>query len=168
MCSFFGEVARFDVLDVCFESEDTLKEVYDLVKTSLEGSRDVFLHEESPSIGSDDSVIPNLLDHFHASPICSLSPPSPEYYTDTPIENPLIFDANVDLGYAVNIINMLGGNANNFVFLGCFSGFNASLDPYYMYLEDLPRKITWTTFFNPSFDFLWPLIKLRGYWCSSV
>ena len=51
------------------------------------------------------------------------------------------------------MFNMLGGNADNFVSLSCFRGFNVSLDPYYMYLGDLPRKITWTTFFNPSYDF---------------
>jgi len=52
-------------------------------------------------------------------------------------------------------------NANNFVSPGCFSGFNASLDPYYMYLEDLPRTITWTTFFNPSYDFYIAIDKVK-------
>jgi len=63
----------------------------------------------------------------------------------------MIFDANNDLRYENNVFDVLGGNVNNFASLGCFSGFNTSLDPYYMYLEDL--KIMWIIFFNPSYDF---------------
>ena len=119
-----------------FKSEDILDEVHDLDGAPLEESHDMFMHEESPSLGFDDSVIPNPVDHSHIFPMCSLPSPSPEYYFDAPIENPMIFDANVDLGNEVNMFNIHGGNANNFVSLGCFSGFNTSLDPYYMYLED--------------------------------
>ena len=57
------------------------------------------------------------------------------------------------MGHAHKMFYVLSGNFDNFLSLCCFRGFNASLDPYYMYLEDLPRKITWTTFFNPSYDF---------------
>jgi len=78
----------------------------------------VFMHEESPSLGFDDSAIPNPLDHFHVSPICSLSSSSPKYFNDMPIKTPMIFDANIDLGYEVNMFNMLGGNAKNFLSLG--------------------------------------------------
>jgi len=56
---------------------------------------------------------------------------------------------------------MPGGNANNFVTLGCFNGFNLSLDPYCMYLEDLPTKITWTTVFNPLYDFSIAIDKVK-------
>ena len=73
----------------------------------------------------------------------------------------MIFDANVDLGYEANMFNVLGGNANNFVSLGCFSGFNTSLDLYYMLLEDLLMKITWTTFFKPSYDFSMAIDKVK-------
>ena len=38
------------------------------------------------------------------------------------------------------MFNMLGGNVDDFLSLAYFSGYNASLDPYYMYLEDLPKK----------------------------
>ena len=119
------------------------------------------MHEKSPNLGFDDSVIPNSLDHSHVSPTCSLPSSSTKYYIDSPIENPMIFDANVDLDYEVNMFNILGGNANSFVSLGCFIGFNASLDPYNMYLEDLPRKITWTTFFNPSYDLCKAIYKVE-------
>ena len=56
---------------------------------------------------------------------------------------------------------MPGGNANNFVSLGSFSGFNAFLDPYYMYLEDFPRKITWTTCFDPFYYFSMGFDKVK-------
>ena len=46
----FGVVGRFDVADACFKSEDILDEVRNLDETPLEGSRDVFMHEESPSL----------------------------------------------------------------------------------------------------------------------
>ena len=112
--------------------------MHDLIEISLKGSRDVFMHEESPSVGFDNNVLPNPLD----LPSCSLPSQSPGYYLDELINNFLICDANNDLACEVNLFNMLGGNANKFVSLGCLSGFNAFLCPYYMYLEDLPRKIT--------------------------
>jgi len=151
----------FGVADARFKYEDILNTVHNLDKTPLEGSRDVFMHEESPSLGFDDSVILNPLDHSYVSPMCSLLSPSPKYYIDMPVENPMIVDANVDLGYEVNMFDMLGGNINNFVSLDCFSGFNASFDPYYIYLEDLPRKITWTTLFNHSYDFSMAIDKVK-------
>ena len=43
----FGVVDRFNVVDACFEPEDTLDELYNLVETPLKGSHDVFMHEES-------------------------------------------------------------------------------------------------------------------------
>jgi len=113
-------------------------------------------------------IIPNPLDYFHISPMSSQLSASPKYFIDTPTENPMILDSNIDLGCEDNMFSMLGGIAINFGSLGCFSGFNASLDPYCMCLGDLPTKITWTTCFNPSYVFLFPLIKLRGYLYSLV
>ena len=48
---------------------------------------------------------------------------------------------------------MLSGNADNYASLGYLRGYDPSIDPYYAYLDDLPRKITWTTFFSPFYDF---------------
>jgi len=78
---------------------------------------------------------------------------SPEYYINVLIDNPMICDANVDLGYKDCMFNMLDGNVNNFISLGYFSGYNASLDPHYMCLVDKPRKIMWNTFCDFFFDF---------------
>ena len=91
---------------------------------------------------------PNRLDHSHVLPVCSLPSQSLEYYIDALISNPMIFDANNDLGYEDNMFSMLGGNVDNFISLGYFSGYNASLDPYFMHLVDAPRKIMWNTFFD--------------------
>ena len=55
-----------------------------------------------------------------------------------PIDNPVICDTNVDLGYEDNMFNMLGKNVDNFMSLDYFSGYNASSDPYCMYLVDAP------------------------------
>ena len=74
----FGVITNFSVFFACFESEDTLDEVHPSVEIPFEGSYDVFKHEESPSLGCS-SVLPNPLDHSHASPLCLSPSPSPEY-----------------------------------------------------------------------------------------
>jgi len=70
---------RFDVADACFRSEDILDEVYDLAETTLEGSCDVFMYKESPSLGFNDCVFLNPLDLSHVSPMCSQPSLSAEY-----------------------------------------------------------------------------------------
>jgi len=67
----FEVVARFSVVDACLKLEDTFHKVHDLAKTPLEGSCNVSMHEESPTLGCE-SVLTSLLDHSHASPLCSL------------------------------------------------------------------------------------------------
>jgi len=116
--------------------------VHDLVETPLDGSHHVFLHEESPSLGFDDCVFPNPLDHSHVSPMYLQPSPSSEYDIAVPVDNPKICDSNVNLGHEDNELNMLGGNIDNCLSLGYFSGYNASLDPYCIRLEDFPGKIT--------------------------
>jgi len=141
--------------------------VYDLVRTPLEESRDVFVREESLSLGFNYAFF-NLLDHFHVSPICSLPSISPKHSLDVPNDNLMICDSNVDLGHEDNIFSMLGGNDHDYLSLGYLRGYDPSIDPYCISLEDLPRKITWTSCFNPFYDFLWALIRLRGYLYSLV
>jgi len=58
----------------------------------------VFMHEESVGFGFDIIVPPNPLDHSHVSPMGLLPSHFREYYLDTPIDNLMIYDANVDLG----------------------------------------------------------------------
>jgi len=37
--------------------------------------------------------------------------------------------------------------------LGDIGGYNPSFDSYFAYLEDMPRKLMWSTFFYHAFDF---------------
>ena len=86
-------------------------------------------------------------------PMCSQPSSSPELDFDVPIDNFEICDSNVDLDHENNMLNVLGGNNENFEPLGYFSGYDASLDPYCINLEDNPRKILSNIFFAFSFDF---------------
>jgi len=45
--------------------------------------------------------------------------------------------------------------------LGDIRGHNPSLDPYCAYLDDMPRKIEWTTFFDYYFDFAMAFDKFK-------
>ena len=56
------------------------------------------------------------------------------------------------------MFDVLGGNVVNFVSLGCFSCYNASVVPYCMYLVDENRKIMRHIFFDFFFPFLWYLL----------
>jgi len=79
--------------------------------------------------------------------------PSPEYYIDVPVDNPIICNATMDLGYEDNVLDMSGRNVYDYISLGYFRGYNSFIDPYCICLEDLSRKVMWTTVFNHSYDF---------------
>jgi len=120
----------------------------------------------SPSLGCNN-VLPNPLNYSHVSP--NLQPShSTDYYLDVPISNPMIFDANVNLGYEDNMFSMLGGNVHDFVSLSYFRGHDPSIGPYCVCLEDLPKKVMWTNSLILPMIFLRPLIRLRGYLHSLV
>jgi len=145
-------VARFGMNNACRGLEDTFDMEHNLVDTPLEVCRDVFVHEETPSLGSNH-VSHNPLEHFHDSLLCSQPFFSPEYYVDVPKDISKLCDFNVDLGCENNMFNMLRGNDETFESLGNFSGYDATLDPYCIHLVENPRKIMWNTFFNFSFAF---------------
>ena len=153
VCGPFEGIARFSTVDACFKSEDIFGKMHDVLKTSLEGSCEVFMYEEPPSLDFDNIALRNPLDDSRVSPIRSLPSPSLDYYFDVLIDNPMIFYSNDDLGYEDDMFHMLGGNVDNFMCRGYFSGYNASLDAYCMCLVDAPRKIIWNTFFDFYFDF---------------
>jgi len=48
---------------------------------------------------------------------------------------------------------VLGGNVDDYLPLDYFREYDSSIDPYYVCLGDLPRKVMWTTFFDCSYDF---------------
>jgi len=79
---------------------------------------------------------------------------SHEHSFDVPNGISKLCDFNVDLGDEDNMLNMLGGDVENFGSVGYFSGYDVALGPYCIYLVDKPRQILWNTFFVFSFDSL--------------
>ena len=69
------------------------------------------------------------------------------------IDNSIICDSNVDLGYEDITFDVLSENVDNFLSIGYLSGYDVSVDPYCRYLAKKPKKIMWDTFLNFSFDF---------------
>jgi len=67
-----GYDARLNGISECLESEDAFYVVQNLVDTPLDGSRDMFVHEGSPSLGCDH-VIPILHENSYVSLTCSQS-----------------------------------------------------------------------------------------------
>ena len=45
--------------------------------------------------------------------------------------------------------------------LGDIRGYTSSFDPHCAYLEDVPRKIMWSTFFDHTFDFFKAFDKFK-------
>jgi len=149
----FGLDASLGMTDALCGMEETLDREHNLVDTLLEGRHDIFVDEGFPSLICDD-VIPNFLEHSHDSTLCS--PPSlssPKLAFEVPISISELCDANVDLGHDDHMLNLLGGNVENFESLGSLCGYNAALDPYCIDLVDMPRKIMWTTIFDFSMAF---------------
>ena len=107
----------------------------DIDKTPLEGSRNVFMHERSPSLVCNYAFT-NPLDHYHVSPTCAQASISPEYSLDAPVDSPKIYHSNVDLGYEDNEFNVLGGNVDDYASFGYFKGYDPSIDPYCVCIED--------------------------------
>jgi len=150
----FGLGANFGMNNALCGSDDTFDMEHNLGDTPLEGCRDAFMHEGSPSLACE-KVFPSPLEHFLVSTFCSQPSFSPELDFDVPIDNFEICDSDVDMGYADNMFHMLGGIFETFESLGNFSGYNAVLDPYCINLGDKPRKILWNAFFVFSLIFLW-------------
>ena len=73
-----------------------------------------------------------------------------------------LIESNIEMGHEKYMFNVLGGNVENFESLGSLCGCDAALDPYYIHLEDKPRKIVWHTIFDFSFDFSIAFDFLKG------
>ena len=85
-----------------------------------------------------DNIYPNSLDTFHASSSCSPPSHSPKC-CDTLLIDPYVI--------------LEGNEADCCKSLGTFRGYDPSLDPYHLYLEDIPRKIVLIIAFDYSADF---------------
>jgi len=85
----------------------------------------------------DDSLVVGATASFdHIDPICT------EPLESTPISSPVLPSDPSHL-HAFHES------------LGDIRGYNPFLDPYCVYLEDLPRKVIWNTSFNHAFDFFY-------------
>jgi len=115
-----GETFRFDaqfnVVNACCVSEDTFDVVHDLPKTPLKVSCDVYMHAKSPGL-SYDNILPNSLDHSHVFPICSHLCLSFENFFHVPIDNPMLYESNVDLG-CEDMFDVFGENVDHVMSLG--------------------------------------------------
>ena len=60
------------------------------------------------------------------SPLYLLAFPSPEYYLVEPIDNPMVFDANVYLSYEDNEFDVLSGNVDDYVSISYFRVYDPS------------------------------------------
>ena len=93
-----------------------------------------------------DNISPDPLDTFHASSTCSLS--------SLPLE---LYNLSLVAGH-----NMLEGNEIDCMeSLGTFRGYDPSLDPYNLYLGNMPAKILFTIAFNHSMNFSKACDKFR-------
>ena len=126
----FGFLARFDIADEYCELKSTFGKVYKLAKIPLQGSCDMLMHEESPSLGFDVNVFSNHDDHSHVSLLYSLPYPSPQCDIDVAIDNYMICDATMDLSNEDNVFDMLGGNVDDYLSLGYLRWYDPPLDPY--------------------------------------
>ena len=64
--SLLGSLLVFGMDNTLCGLEDTFNMEHNLVDTALEGCRDVFMHEESPSLACEN-VLPSPLEHSHIS-----------------------------------------------------------------------------------------------------
>ena len=142
----FGISASVDKDGTCYESGDVSIKVPDLDATFVGRSYEdaEVIVPTSPNLV--DHTSPNHLDTFHAFPTYSLPSPSPECY-------------NMSL---VEYRDMLEGNEIDCVeSLSTFRGYDPSLDPYSLYLGNMPVKIIYTIVCDHLHNFSKDFDKLR-------
>ena len=98
------------------------------------------VHGEFSSLGCD-IVLPNPHGDSHIYPMCSQPSFWPRYCFHMPIDNLMIYDATIGLGYKDKMIAVLGRNTDHFVSRGYFSRHDAFHDAYCICLVEKPRKI---------------------------
>ena len=98
--------------------------------------------------------------------------PTAKYCIDAPIGNNMIFEATMDSGYEDNVFDLLGGNVDDYAFLGYLRGYSPFINPHSVDLANLPRRVIWTAFSNPSdtchicIGFYKCLRVILGHWCA--
>lgn len=134
----FGVHTSVDEDDTCSESGDVFIEVYDLHETPTGTSCVDVVAARPISPNLVDNISTNPLDTFHFSSSCSPPSSSPKCCDMLLIDSHVIRKGNkVDCSESP----------------GTFKGYDPSLDPYSLYLKDLPEKIMLTITFDYSTDF---------------
>jgi len=142
----FGIDAGVDEDDVCCESGNVFIEVHDLDATPLGKSCMNDMVAEPPSPDLVDHISLDSLDILHASRSCS--PPSHSFeYCDM-----LLINSHVMLE---------GTEVDYYESSDTFRGYDPSLDPYSLYLENAPGKIMLSIVFDYSTDFYTTFDKFR-------
>jgi len=122
--------------------------VYDLDETLIGRSSVDVVVAVSPSPDLVYNVSPNPLNIFHACPSCSLPSPSLKCCDLSPIDSHAVLERN-----EVDCFNSPG----------TFKGYNPSLDPYSLYLEDMLEKSCSLLYSNLLLIFPRHLISLEEY-----
>ena len=95
--------AGFDMNNDLCGFEETLDREHNLVDTPLEGCREVFVHERSPSLAYEN-VIPSSLEHSPVSTLCFTTfNIIPRVRLNVPNDISTICDFNVDMGYMTQL-----------------------------------------------------------------
>jgi len=72
----------------------------------------------------------------------------------------MICETNANLGCGDNMFYMLGRNLDDFM-PRYIRSHDPSIHPCSLYLENLPRKVMWATFFTFSYEFSEALDKIK-------
>jgi len=134
----FSVHASVDKNDICCESDNVFIKVHDSDAAPVGRSyTDVVV---TVLAGPDmvDNISPDPLDRFHAPSSCSLPSLSPK-----PCNLLLVACYDMLEGHEIDCMNSLG----------TFKGNDPSLDPYSLYLRNMPAKTLFTIAFNHSTDF---------------
>jgi len=130
--------ASIDEDDLCCESADAFIEVHDLDETLIGRSSVDVVVAVSLSPDLVDHVSPDAINIFHASPSCSLPSHSFGCCDLSPIDSHAVPEGNED-DYSESPYT--------------FRGYDPSLNPYSLYLEDMPRKNMLAIAFDYFIDF---------------
>jgi len=142
----FSIHASVDEDGTCYESVNTFIEMYDFDVTLVER----FYVDVVVTVSASPDLVNNIsldyLDTFHASSSCSPPYPPPKC-------------CNMS---SADYHDMLKGDVFDCVeSLGTFRGYDPSLDPYRLYLANMPMKILFTIAFNHYIDFSKACDKFR-------
>jgi len=134
----FSIDASVDEDDTCYKVDNSFIERHDFNATLVGRSHTNVVVTVPSCLDLVDSISPDHLDAFHASTSCSLPYLPPWCYN--------ISYADYHDKFKENVFDCVES-------LGTFRGYDPSLDPYSLYLGNIPGKILFTIAFNHYTDF---------------